>query len=527
MALSLLRIPSFPPYTGPHNVGTSEIEIPVSALESPAPTPESDIPLSTILFRVFYPADHVGQSSKPVYWIPEPQSVFTRALGEFVGFPKRLSSILALLPNTIRWTKIPAHQNAPLKPSTLQSKRWPVMVFSHGLGGSRNTYSYLLGCLSSYGMVVIAPEHRDGSSHISFIRDSSGQNTERVPFQQMKHIFDEDILRRRHDQLRIRLWEFGLVHDALLKLDAGAKIGNLIDDDSTNGPVFTSSLDVRSPSSITWGGHSFGAASVVQFVKSIYWGRVSKIDPASSAAEPYFSQYRPLYEPQSDSKIVSQITPTSPLVLLDLWNLPLLGDDVKWLWEKPLPCYTADSTKGQHQAANVLAIMSGEFFKWAAGLKATRFTLSNRPVPGSPEPDPVVSSRRQPRVFYAAKSAHMSQSDAGVLFPWAMKRWVNAEEPERTMQLNVTAIIQMLRECAVPFDLDEAVIHALENVAEVTVANNNGNDTGNQNVANGKENNFSPGIFATDGSIRGWLPVPLTDDSQPVQEFEVRTPPKL
>lgn len=94
MALSLLQVPSFPSYTGPHKVGTSEFEIPVSSLESPAPSPESDIPLSTILFRVFYPADNVDPASKPVYWIPDPQVAFTGGLAEFLGAPKRLSNIL-------------------------------------------------------------------------------------------------------------------------------------------------------------------------------------------------------------------------------------------------------------------------------------------------------------------------------------------------------------------------------------------------------------------------------------------------
>ncbi|KKZ65865.1 hypothetical protein EMCG_08370 [[Emmonsia] crescens] len=523
MTLSLLQVPSFPSYTGPHKVGTSEFEIPVSSLESPAPSPESDIPLSTILFRVFYPADNVDPASKPVYWIPDPQVSFTGGLAEFLGAPKRLSSILGLLPNTIKWTKMPAYRDAPLKSSTFSSKRWPVMIFSHGIGGSRYMYSYLLGCLASYGIVVIAPEHRDGSSPISLFRNSQGQVTEKVPYQRINHVFDQNILRKRHSQLRIRLWELGLVHDALLEMDAGTEIRNFANINGAKGLVFTSSLDIHSPSSIMWAGHSFGAASVVQFVKSIYWGRVNEKDPSSTLAEPYFSQYRTLYQPRPDSKIVSQVTPTSPLILLDLWNLPLLGDDVKWLWEKPLPCY-AKTVEDQPRPPNVLAVLSDEFFKWKAGLKATRCVLSYRPVPGSTDQGIAENNERQPKVFYSVNSAHLSQSDIGLLFPWVMKRWVKAEEPERTMQLNVTAIIQLLRECGVPFDLDEDVKHALENASDITL--DNVNKCG-QNGEGGKPSKFSPSIFATDGSIRGWLPVSLADDTPPVAEFEVQPPPKL
>ncbi|OJD17280.1 hypothetical protein AJ78_02614 [Emergomyces pasteurianus Ep9510] len=523
MALSLLQIPSFPSYTGPHRVGTSEFEIPVSSLESPAISPESDIPISTIQFRVFYPADNVDPTSKPVYWVPNPQGAYTGGLAEFLGAPKRLSNILGMFPNTIKWTKMPAYRDAPLKSSTLPSKRWPVMVFSHGIGGSRYMYSYLLGCLASYGIVVVAPEHRDGSSPISLLRNSCGQVTEKVPYQRIKHIFDKSILYKRHAQLRIRLWELGLIHDALLKMDAGTEIGNYAANNGAERTVFTSSLDIHFPSSITWAGHSFGAATVTQFVKSIYWGRVSDEDPSTISEDPYYSQYRPLYRPRPDSKIVSQVTPTSPLILLDLWNLPLLGDDVKWLWEKPLPCY-AGTVEDQTRPPSVLAILSHEFFKWKAGLKATRYVLSYRPVPGSPDNVTAGDNRRQPKVFYSANSAHLSQSDVGLLFPWVMKRWVKAEEPQRTMHLNVTAIIQMLRESGVPFGLDEEVEHALENVADITVDNgDSGSPTGNCS----EQSRFSPSIFAADGSIRGWFPVSLTDDIAPVPEFEVRTPPKL
>ncbi|EGC45794.1 conserved hypothetical protein [Histoplasma capsulatum var. duboisii H88] len=523
MALSLLQVPSFPSYTGPHQVGTAEFEIPVSSLESPAPTPKSDIPLPTILFRIFYPADDVEPTSRPMYWIPDPQATFIGGLAELLGVPKRLSNILGLLPSTVKWTKIPAFRDAPLKASTLPSKRWPVMVFSHGIAGSRYMYSYILGCLASYGIVIFAPEHRDGSSPSSLLRNAHGQVTEKVPYQRMKHVFDPNILQRRHAQLRIRFWELGLVHDALLKMDAGTEIPNFVQMKGAKGPVFSSSLDIHSPGSIAWAGHSFGAASVVQFVKSIYWGYQICKDPSSISAEPSFSQYRPLYEPRSDSEIVSQVIPASPLILLDLWNLPLLGDDVKWLWEKPLPCY-AETTEGQPRSPSVLAILSDEFFKWKAGLKATRHVLSYHPAPGSDDQGTAEVGKQQPKIFYTVNSAHLSQSDIGLVFPWMMKRWGKAEEPERTMQLNVTAIIQMLRECGVPFDLDEDVKCALENVADPTLDHC---DNDSQNGNGGKQSGFHPIIFSADGSVRGWLPVSLADDTPSVPEFEVRSPPKL
>ena len=40
------------------------------------------------------------------------------------------------------------------------SRRWPLVVFSHGLGCARNIYSRVCYDLASYGFVVAAVEHR-------------------------------------------------------------------------------------------------------------------------------------------------------------------------------------------------------------------------------------------------------------------------------------------------------------------------------------------------------------------------------
>lgn len=45
--------------------------------------------------------------------------------------------------------------------------QFPVMVFSHGLGGMRTTYSYICADIASHGWVVAAIEHRDGSASLA------------------------------------------------------------------------------------------------------------------------------------------------------------------------------------------------------------------------------------------------------------------------------------------------------------------------------------------------------------------------
>src|SRR4051812_3737251 len=52
----LVPVPRFPAYTGPHKVGTVDVEIPVDKLPSPYETPKEASNIHTIQFRIFYPA---------------------------------------------------------------------------------------------------------------------------------------------------------------------------------------------------------------------------------------------------------------------------------------------------------------------------------------------------------------------------------------------------------------------------------------------------------------------------------------
>ena len=43
-------------------------------------------------------------------------------------------------------------------------KKFPIVVFSHGLGGSMEMYTQLCQHIASYGYIVVAMEHEDGSA---------------------------------------------------------------------------------------------------------------------------------------------------------------------------------------------------------------------------------------------------------------------------------------------------------------------------------------------------------------------------
>ncbi|KAL8842574.1 MAG: hypothetical protein Q9176_002531 [Flavoplaca citrina] len=496
--------PCFPSYTGPYKVGTADVEIPAAELPTPSPTP--DPTLSTVSFRIFYPCETPTKTAKPVYWLPDPQQEYLGAYVRFLGASRRVSSFLRSSSSVVTYhdhtlltffsrnlpflrilsyTTIPVIPDAKLSQANTKSKRWPVMVFSHGLGGTKNAYSHLLGSLSSHGVVVIAADHRDGSAPLSLVRKAPGSKPRPVEYRSISHRQTPAVEKARDDQLKIRLWELGLIHEALLKIDRGEPLMNTLAEKSPESmgdlAMFSSTLDVQTPGSISWSGHSFGAATVVQLFKSVFY--------SSSKGAP--SSYKPLFHPSASSQIAHQITPTSPISLLDLWCMPLLSESTRWLNTQPLPCYAPDGPGGR----NVVAILSEAFFKWGNNLDQTKRTISEDPSLDKPS----VQKHAAPYVFYPVSSAHLSQSDFGILFPWLTRKAFKAEDPARTLRLNTRAILEVMRRNGVAV-ADTSAIDMEEKTAD-------GRVRGGQVGQVGQDWK----ILQKDGSVVGWVALGLGD----------------
>ncbi|RFU25877.1 hypothetical protein B7463_g10461, partial [Scytalidium lignicola] len=437
-------LPGFPEYSGPHKVGTIDVEIAVSELESPSPAPDDSIP--TVQYRIFYPCEESAKK-KPIYWLPRPQREYVSAYMRFAGANSILAQLISFFPNLLNFVTIPARKNAALlNSSDSSSTRLPVMIFSHGLGGTRNTYSHLAGSVASHGVIVVCPEHRDGSAPVSIIRDvasgtpcSEKEQKPRKPrrvvnYVRYSHTPSPEVEEGRNSQLKIRLWELGLIHDSLLKIDKGDDITNL---NTSSSPLsaFENRMEVQEPGKIIFAGHSFGAATMTQLVKFTYHSPQISEAPAD---------FETLFTPSSRSSIVKQVTPQTPLILLDVWCLPLRSSTSRWLWEKPLPCYASGGAGG----AALLTVESQAFYKWQVNLKSTKQLLS--PDPTAESFDYAAKGIPEPNLYYAASSAHLSQSDFGLLFPFVTKKFLAALEPDRVMRLNVRAIMQLLRSNKVP-----------------------------------------------------------------------------
>ncbi|CEI69440.1 hypothetical protein FVEN_g6964 [Fusarium venenatum] len=443
----LSPIPAFPEYTGPYKVGTVDVEIPVSELEAPSTSPEGSDKIQTVQYRMFYPA--VSESNeKRISWLPNPQRQHLVAYTKFLGIGPMLSEFLSFLPRHLHYTTIPAHKNAKLLESSTENKRWPTMIFSHGLGGCRNSYSYVAGSLASHGIVVICPEHRDGSAVASFIRVPEKHNETitsnsriQVHYEKISHDVSPEVYQTREAQLRIRCWELGLIHQAMLAVDSGNKLTNL-NRSTPSLDQFVGQCSIHEPGSIIFAGHSFGAATVTQLMKSTYYAGV----PEVAAIE------KPIFSPAEGSNIRKQITEKTLTMLLDMWCMPLMAPNSKPLFDLPLPVYADKATAPGGKA--ILAVESEHFFKWGDHLNLKARVLSPDPTASVVAPQlferPSGIKMSEPNFFYVINSAHLNQSDFGILFPWLTQKIFKAEQPERALRLNLRAQLQMLRENNVP-----------------------------------------------------------------------------
>ncbi|KAK4128895.1 phospholipase A2 [Parathielavia appendiculata] len=471
---------SLPAYTGPYQVGFLEIELPAADPRPFAPhikrNNEFALKLDTVLFAVYYPADleaktgTAGRTRPP--WLPRPRPSTCRGYAKFLNIPHW--PVTAYMAATTMFTKLPAYRNARISQrwpdeaghdtgrgsgsgsgsgsgthqvsdaETLVEQedededvndkpRFPVVIFSHGLGGSRTLYSSICGELASYGLVVVAMEHRDGSGARTFVNKAGKsqdlesddvdktatppkneektpqrrqKDAEAKPYYKIDYLFPKDNAQDtsprnpngvdkelRGAQIDMRLAEIEEAFRALDLINSGKGSEVRRDNLRKPGNVGSSSMGLEDIEwenwvgrldleNITIMGHSFGGATAVQALRS---GKL-----------PWITQG----------------------VLLDPWG----------------PA-TPECTEQRSVHKPVLSVGSEAFMHWAENYDCVKKVCDEARAAGTLS-----------WMMTIRGSTHLSQTDFAILYPnWMSLLMKTIVNPERAISLTVHSALEFLK----------------------------------------------------------------------------------
>ncbi|KAM9739684.1 platelet-activating factor acetylhydrolase isoform 1-T1 [Dama dama] len=201
--------------------------------------------------RLYYPSQDDGHSD--TLWIPNKE--YFLGLSKFLGTHWLVGKIMNLLFGSIT---IPAAWNAPLR----TGEKYPLIIFSHGLGAFRMIYSAIGIDLASHGFIVAAIEHRDGSaSSTYYFKDQSAVETGSKSWLYLRTLKrGEEEFPLRNEQVRQRAKECSQALSLILDIDHGRPVTNVLDLEF-DVEQLKDSIDRDKIAVI---GHSFGGATVIQ-----------------------------------------------------------------------------------------------------------------------------------------------------------------------------------------------------------------------------------------------------------------------
>lgn len=209
--------------TGPYPVGTTAFDL--TDAGRPEPLSEEPGTRRSLAVRLWYPAAPSDKAARAQYVAPQ----VAQGLAQALRMPGFVGSHLALVSTH-------AMPEAALAPSP---QPFPVLLFSHGLGGLVNQNTYQLEELASHGYVVVGINHTYDSAFTLF-QDGKG-----IPFKSPGEFWRNEKLL----EPRLQTW----VEDARYVLDQLTALERA-------DKRFTGRLDLAR---VGYFGHSFGGATAL------------------------------------------------------------------------------------------------------------------------------------------------------------------------------------------------------------------------------------------------------------------------
>lgn len=209
---------------------------------------------SGLLARLWYPLGG-GAGAPDGSWLPQPEktpALYLQAIGAFLNLPPRFAGWL-LGPGLKSVRGAWLEQSEPGALPDNGGERFPIVVFSHGLGAFQTVYSVLCCELASRGYVVIMPEHADASAAVTTFPDDS------TP------IYCERSSEARMNDPKTGApdggfaWRNGQIHQRVGQVFTA--LGSLLSETSSDKThTWNAKLDAGN---VTMAGHSFGGATTV------------------------------------------------------------------------------------------------------------------------------------------------------------------------------------------------------------------------------------------------------------------------
>ncbi|XP_007970522.2 platelet-activating factor acetylhydrolase [Chlorocebus sabaeus] len=200
--------------------------------------------------RLYYPSQ--DDDRLDTLWIPNKEYFW--GLSKYLGKHWLMGNILSLLFGSVT---TPANWNSPLRPG----EKYPLVVFSHGLGAFRTIYSAIGIDLASHGFIVAAVEHRDRSASATYyFKNQSAAEIGKKSWLYLRTLKEEEEIHIRNKQVRQRAKECSQALNLILDIDHGKPVKNALDL-KFDMEQLKDSIDREKIAVI---GHSFGRATVIQ-----------------------------------------------------------------------------------------------------------------------------------------------------------------------------------------------------------------------------------------------------------------------